>query len=354
MAAAACDAAGVPHTVLSFQPGPEIRQADKTLEGRATTDTAALHYDINIFCMTGFDTAHTYLKKGMALFGGRYNIGWWPWELPVWPAKWRTAFDLVDEVWAATEFTRAMYTAATDKMVVRMPLPVSVDQLKPASRGSFGLDERRFLFLFVFDSNSYLARKNPEAALTAFEHAFDSEDHSVGLVIKTMNTANAGQRWRRFKRRCAGDRRVHVLQQVMDRGQILSLVQCCDAYISLHRAEGFGRTLAEAMLLAKPVVATNFSGNVDFLWEQNGFPVAWNPIAVAQGEYPFVAPDDGAWWAEPSIPDAAIKMRRAYESRHQMLGEKVRRIAQAQFAPQKIGALLKERIAAIGKVSCSC
>ncbi|MDH4393594.1 MAG: glycosyltransferase [Aquabacterium sp.] len=311
MAVQACQAAGVPFKVLNINPGQHLRQADRWLARHCTDDIAALPHATNIFCLTGFDTLRVYAEKGTALFDGRHNIGWWPWELPVWPQRWAAAFSVVDEVWAATRFTRAMFAQVTDKPVTLMPLPVCVGRLKPTSRRTLGLPAKRFLFLFVFDFNSYLARKNPQAVIAAFGRAFPASDSGVGLVLKTMNSRPDDPAWTAFQAACAADPRITLIDRTLDRPQVLGLVQACDAYISLHRAEGFGRTLAEAMLLGKPVVATNFSGNTDFLDRNSGYPVRWARVPVAAGDYPFVTSDDGAWWAEPDLADAARQMRAA-------------------------------------------
>lgn len=375
MAAAACEAAGIPFTVINIHPGDHLRQADKTLSahvgGRPRQDEAP--YAINVFCLTGFHTAQVFLERGLPLFAGRYNIGWWPWELPVWPRDWHIALDIVDEIWAATTFTHQMYANAQQHRSLQsrapakleypqqtqstltshigaqpltlMPLPVCVARVKPISRRRLGLPLRRFLFLYVFDFNSYLARKNPFAAVRAFRKAFAPGDDSVGLVFKTMNSNPRNPIWRRFLRECARDARIQILDKTLDRGEVLGLIKSCDAYLSLHRSEGFGRTLAEAMLFGKPVVGTNFSGNVDFLNPDVGFPVQWKRRAVLAEEYPYVTNADKAWWAEPDLADAAQQMRAArMAASDRQFSAKVKAFAEKQFSPARIGNLIKQRL----------
>jgi glycosyltransferase involved in cell wall biosynthesis len=351
MAAQACASAGVPFKVLNIDPGKHLRQADRLVAPHSTDDIADLPYAINIFCLTGFDTLRVYAAKGEALFDGRYNIGWWPWELPVWPQRWTQAFTVLDEVWAATRFTKTMYRAHTDRPVTLMPLPVSVDRLKKTSRRALGLPARRFLFLFIFDFNSYIARKNPEAAIQAFAQAFSPDDKSVGLVLKTMNSRPDDPAWGEFKRQCAADARITLLDHMLDREVVLGLVNACDAYVSLHRSEGFGRTLAEAMLLGKPVVGTDYSGNRDFLNRRTGYPVKWTQKAVGQGEYPFVEEADAAFWADPDIAHAARQMRRAKTAAASPWARQLPQQVAERFSPQTIGArmlaVLKKRFAAL-------
>jgi len=200
--------------------------------------------------------------------------------------------------------------------------------------------------LFVF--NSYLARKNPLAVIAAFQRAFPVGDGSMDLVLKTMNGRADNDALRQFVAVCAADPRITLLDRTLDREVVLGLVDACDAYVSLHRAEGFGRTLVVAMLLGKPVVGTDFSGNTDFLTKDTGYPVKWTRRAVAPGEYPFIEPADQAWWADSDIPDAARQLRAARSPWALQLPQQVGEL----FSPQVIGArmrtLLRQRFEALG------
>lgn len=313
MAAATCEKHGIPYSVVNINPGSVVRQGDLVLEEKvkANTDPAnAAPYPVNVFCLTGFETARIYLQLGPTLFSHRYNVGWWPWELPTWPKRWSPAFELVDEVWGATQFNVDMYRKATLKPVRRVPLTVQVDRVALKSRKDLGLPEVGYLFLYVFDFNSYLARKNPFAAVDAFQKAFNPHDDSVRLVLKTMHARDKDNLWKEFKARVDADPRIVLIDKTMDRGEVLALVKNCDAYLSLHRSEGFGRTVAEAMLFGKPVIATNYSGNADFMFEEHSFPVGGETVPVKAREYPFVASDDKAVWFDPDINQAAEHMRK--------------------------------------------
>lgn len=349
MAAEACEAAGIPFTVVNIMPGDKLRQADQALAAhvaKTLTETDEAPYAFNLFCLTAFDTARVYLERGGKLFQGRYNIGWWPWELPVWPSNWAFSFDLVEEIWAATSFTYRMYSNAVSSSksqarVTLMPMPASVARVKPMTREALGLPSSQFLFLYVFDFNSYLARKNPFAAVKAFRKAFCATDETVGLVLKTMNSDPRNPDWLNFRRECAKDSRIIILDMTMERGEVLGLIKSCDAYVSLHRAEGLGRTLAEALLFCKPVIATDFSGNVDFLTTSTGFPIRWERIRVAPGEYPFVKPSDRAWWADASIVDSARAFREARTA-----NELPKKISSAKefFSPARVGELIRKQL----------
>ncbi len=345
MAAAACETADIPYTVINIQPGKEVRQNDQALANNITDHVNELKYKTNIFCLTGFDTAHVYLEKGAKLFEGRYNIGWWPWELPVWPQQWACAFDVIDEVWAATNYTKTMYQQSTNKPVTLMPLPVSVERMVKIERKELDLPEDTFLFLYTFDFNSYLHRKNPKAAVQAFIKAFPDKKEPVGLVLKTMNSNGESKKWKKFKKLCQEDERIILIEKTLDREKVLGLLDACDAYLSLHRAEGFGRTPAEAMLLNKPVIATDFSGNTDFVTQKTGFPVKWHKKPVKIGQYPFVIKKDNAYWADPDISHAAKQMQLVFNTTYsEESTQKIQRFAQEQFSLSRIGQLMKDQL----------
>jgi glycosyltransferase involved in cell wall biosynthesis len=350
MAVAACEAAGVPFAVVNIHPGDTLRQADQALAthvAKAGEQDDPAPYAINVFCLTAFDTARVFLERGNELFEGRYNIGWWPWELPVWPCDWLFVFNLVDEVWAATTFTHQIYTEASQAAalssipVTLMPMAVSVDRIKKITRSTLSLPENKFLFLYVFDFNSYLARKNPFAALKAFRQAFDSKDLSVGFVVKTMNSNPQNREWKKFIRECAKDPRIILIDKTLARGEVLGLIDICDAYVSPHRAEGFGRTLVEAMAFGKPVVATDFSGNVDFLNHSNGYPVPWKKRRIRLGEYPFITENDSAWWADPSLRHSARQMIAA---KAKGISDLVAPAIRRKFSPIQVGIALRKKI----------
>lgn len=311
MAVACCEAANIPYHVVNVDAG-NIRQADQLLKGKAHD----LHskelppYRNNIFCMPAFDTAsRIFMQKGASAFEGYHNIGWWPWELSVFPKAWQPhAFKLVDEVWASSTFLEDMYKRSTDKPVHLVPLAVSVDRIKRHPRRYYGLPEKKYLFLYVFDFNSCVARKNPMATVNAFKQAFPKTDKSVGLVLKTMNTNLANPEWQAFLKKCKADKRIYILTETLDRSDVLGLIDCCDAYVSLHRAEGFGRTIAEAILLNKKIITTNYSGNVDFSSFNEVHLVDVNLISLDKSSYFWMDDHDHATWADVDINSASAKM----------------------------------------------
>ena len=353
MAVACCEAAGVAYRVINIEPGVDTRQNDKAVQAQVEKGLSSAPYAINVFILPGFDTAsRVFLKMGSAVFADHYNVGWWPWELGVWPKAWGRAFDLVDEIWAGSQFSHEMYERSTKKPCIPMPLATKLQGVQKKSRKYFGLPAGQFLFLYVFDFNSHLERKNPTAVLEGFAKAFgkppkegSENDPKVGLVLKVMNAKATDPAWQKFEKSCKSDKRIHLMNQTMDRGEVLGLINICDAYVSPHRAEGFGRTLTEAMLLGKPVVATNYSGNAFYMNPQVTFPVDYDLVPVKRGDYHFVEDEDGAVWAKPNIAHLAAQMQAAMvAAKDPQFKANLLAYAQQTFAPGRTGQLLQARL----------
>lgn len=295
MVARALQEAGVPVAVLDVPvPGDVAEDRLRPLL------TDAPPYAATLLCLTGFASLELFAREGGGFWDGRRIAGLWPWELPRWPAPFKAACDLVEEIWAASAFTAAAYGGA--QVPVRHLPPAVTVAPAALSRADFGLPKGDFLFHAGFDGNSTLARKNPLGAVEAFRKAFPPERRDVGLVVKAMNLPPESE----LHDAIAGDPRIRLIEGCLPRPRAEALLACCDAHISLHRAEGFGRIPAEALALGLPVIATFWSGTADYLTAETGFPVAYSLVPVPPGAYPFAG---GQHWAEPDITHAARLMR---------------------------------------------
>lgn len=236
----------------------------------------------------------------------RFRIGCWFWELDVVPAPWRDALALVDAVMVSSRFVEEAFARVTDKPVFRVPLPLVVRPDSGLERAAFGLSTSAFVFMTSFDFHSSVHRKNPHDAIMAFRQAFP-DDSDVQLVVKSSNGAHYPGLLAELVELVRGDARILVRDQTIDAAHMRSLQRCCDAFVSLHRAEGFGLGLAECMALGKPVIATRWSGNLDFMGDDNSCLVDAAPVAVRANEYPHC---EGMSWAQPNVAQAAAWMRR--------------------------------------------
>lgn len=344
MAALAMEAAGIPYGIHDVAPGQEVCQGDDSVEGLITD---RLPYAINLFCTTGIETARLAAAEGSRLFDGRRAIGYWPWELPAWPEEWRHAYDLVDEVWASSRYTYGAFADTSPKPVRHMPMAVAVDATAGRGRPDFGLPEGRFLFVFSFDRLSGFARKNPLACVRAFKAAFPQGDEGVGLVVKAMRPAPGDPAWQALMAEVLADRRVVMIGDTLSRAAVLDLYRVCDCFVSLHRAEGFGRGIAEAMMLGKPALVTGFSGNMDFTTPGSAALINHKLCPVLPNEYPFAA---GQSWAEPDVEHAAWWMRRLVDDRRLLwrLAAQGRRLTVATYAPATVGAGYAAQLGSMG------
>ena len=307
-------------------------------------------YEANIIFLPGVETARLFLENGPGLFKGRYNIGAWQWELPNWPSELHAAYRLVDEIWASSRYTAESFRKSAPMEVLHMPMAVNIETVPKFKRHHFGLPEDCFIFIFFFDCFSSFSRKNPLAAIEAFYLAFPAAEKGVRLVIKCMN-ANLGHAvWRRILALADKDHRISAINATFSRDRIVGLLNVSDALISLHRSEGFGRTIAEAMLLEKPVIATNYSGNTDFTNNRTAF--------LVDGPLKELGPDDymfgtGQFWCDPDVEQAAEHMRTCFEDRP--LASALAKAGQAfileNHSPAAVGNAYRRRLEHLGIVS---
>jgi glycosyltransferase involved in cell wall biosynthesis len=248
-------------------------------------------------------------RVGRRYFRDRYTIGYWFWELSIFRDDWLSAFNYVDEVWVATEFTRAALADVAPVPVVTMPLPVVLPDPPPEyGRAHFGLPRDVPVFLFTFDVSSQTERKNPYGVIRAFRRAGLGRDRAM-LVLKYTNAEYDRDAVRRFHEEADG-LNVRMLDGYMDRAELTALMNVADCYVSLHRAEGFGLTMAEAMRLGKPVIGTAYSGNVDFMTADNSYLVDYREVPLTRDYGPYLR---GSVWAEPDVQQASRWIREIVE-----------------------------------------
>ncbi len=269
-------------------------------------------YAVSLVFSTGMDTSVSVARGELDGFRSTYIIGAWPWELPAWPAEWRHSFEYVNEVWAPSSFVASAFREAAPNLEVKhVPMHVGIEASTQLTRAAFRLPESKFIFMCAFDGLSSIERKNPLAVIDAFQTAFP-DDRSVSLVIKSLRAKQDSGKWKEIESRVRSDNRVVWIDADYDRTTFLGLLECCDCFVSLHRSEGFGRIIAEAMALEKPVIATNFSGNCDFTTSANSMLVPCVQVPVTLDGYRY---GDYQNWAAPNISVAADMMMHVRHSR---------------------------------------
>ena len=358
--------------------GQAARMSLKVLEG-LTDDLSVRDFDMDNPAPVGFATenkrafsdrarsinlihlnaeslplAFAYLPQ--AVYRNSYNIGFFFWELNRVPPSHHLALAMLDEIWVASEYDREIYSHYTDIPVINVGMAVeansSVAQLQ---RGYFGLPEDVFIFLTTFDSFSFVERKNPLGVIKAFREAFPPDKQDVVLVVKTQNRfkvdgAHQKKIWAQITKHASADPRIIVINETFNYRELLAFKQLCNCYVSLHRSEGFGFGLIEAMQLGIPVIATAYSGNMDFCSDATCYLVDYDLIVPQPHEYVFVARD--SQWAEPRMQSAAAHMQAVEQQRDQpnerALAAKIH--VQDNFSVEAISRRYAERLAAIGSI----
>jgi glycosyltransferase involved in cell wall biosynthesis len=281
-------------------------------------------------------------QKGEKYFHGRYNIAWWAWELSNFPDQWDTSFQYYDEIWVPSTFALDAVSRAARVPVVRVPLSLRDLPLVRPNRSRFGVADAVFVFLFIFDFHSVTERKNPRGLIQAFREAFPNQ-RDVVLLLKGSHPSPGEVE---ALQEAAAGANVRILDHVMSRAEVDALLQLSDCYVSLHRSEGFGLTMAEAMSLGKPVIATAYSGNLDFMTLSNSFLVN-HQLKTLDRDY---GPYRRGWvWADPDLDHAAALMRAVYENQGaaQAVGRQAHQDILAQLHPRQVGRVMKDRLAHI-------
>ncbi|MBR0649986.1 glycosyltransferase family 4 protein [Roseomonas terrae] len=260
------------------------------------------------------------LVLGRRRLRGKRIIAHWNWELPVLPSDWDRGFRACHAIWAPSHFAGAAFSRPGSPPVRICPHYVPQPDPAPLSRADFGLPEDAFVVLSVFDATSSLARKNPLAAIEAHRVAFDDRPDRI-LVIKTHNTRSAGSAWQQVREAISGRPNIRLLTDVIPRRDLWALMLASDVLISLHRAEGFGFTIAEAMAVGRAVIATGWSGNMDFMHGPGTYAVPYSLVPTYDPQETYAV--GGAHWAEPDVGTAASILR--------SLAQKPAHVPQARF-----------------------
>lgn len=340
--ASACVAVEIPFSTIDVG----FQSSNLQRDTRIMTQSVDRHFPVDLIYVNADQTAATATYLDRNHHRGRYRIGFWHWEQPRLPDSTLGAFAHVDEVWVPSTFVHDAVAPFSPVPVVKIPHALEFSPSVGMSRSQFGLPEDKLLALVMYDFYSYQYRKNPQASLEAFRLAAKSRSEAV-LVIKTINSQHHPEARAELVKSVADLPNVIFIEDFLTRQQTWDLEACCDMLISLHRAEGFGLIPAEMMYLGKPVIATGWSANMDFMTAENSFPVRYQlkPLTKREGAYPA-----GQDWAEADIEHAANCIARLIESPElrQRMGQQAASDIHRQLSPHAVGALVQERLSLLG------
>jgi len=332
-------ASGLPFVINNF-----VDVGGLNLETVGERLSSSSPYPVNIFHVNA-DQVPLLQRERRNQFTGRYNIGYWTWELANFPKRWKSSFKPFDEIWVPSGFVADAVSKLSPIPVACVPHSVAIDEVDPLPvRSRYGLRDSSFLFLYFFDFHSEIERKNPFGLIQAFRKAFAAPDDAE-LFIKCAHVEYDRAAFESLKKAGEGSH-VVVQELVLPRRLTNALLNSADCYVSLHRSEGFGFTMAESMALGKPVIATGYSGNLDFMNDENSFLVRYRMkrIAATQGPY-----EKGNEWADPDLDHAAELMRLVYDDREhtRKIAERGRQHVLSALSPAAVGQIMRQRVEAV-------
>ena len=334
-------AVGIPVSVIDVRLG-NVSRMQANIDSSLKSDPK---FRINLFHINADQLEIAFGELGTDILQNCYNIGFWAWELPDFPAEFASASRYLDAIWTPSQFCRK----AIEPMV-GIPvhvIPHSVWQETEAETASLDIDFSKYTFCTMFDCLSVPERKNVQATIEAFELAFP-ETTDIQLLIKVVNLDAKNDFSNYLKEKVESNRSIRLLSRYLNRDEVYTFLRQSDCFISLHRSEGFGLAIAEAMLLGKPVIATNWSGNTDFCNTGNAFLVDYRLIKLEQDYGPY---KKGQIWADPLMEHAALLMDKVVKDRSiaENHARRASKDVKDKLSPQAIGALMRLHLAKVHK-----
>ncbi|MDQ5978818.1 MAG: hypothetical protein QG602_1792 [Verrucomicrobiota bacterium] len=340
--ARAADAAGLPAAFINLKLNCINPQTDTTFAARLQEDNP---HPVNVFHLDAPVSRDIDHHHGAGFRRGRYNIAYWAWELPEFPEAWVHHADHFDEIWTPSRFTTEAIAQKVPLPVLTMPHAIGFTRPQGDFRAKYGLPADKFLFLFLYDLNSYSERKNPAAVIEAFRRS-GLAGRGAALVIKVHNVPRNPDDFTRLREAVASLSGTTLITQTLSRTEIYELESACDCFVSLHRAEGFGLAVAECMYLGKPVLSTDWSGTTDFVRPERACPVRASLVTLEKNHGPYTK---GQVWAEPDVDHAAWWMQQLHgdPALARRLGENARVAIETELSPAVVGARYRRRLEAV-------
>ncbi|MEG4518252.1 MULTISPECIES: glycosyltransferase [unclassified Microcoleus] len=339
----AAEAAGIPFAINNFTRSPH-RKKDTTYQNFSQDNP----YPVNLIQVNADEVA-TFIKHiGSSYFDKKYNIGFWAWELPAFPPEWQPAFNHFHEIWTYSNYCAEAIAAVAPIPVIKIMPSIA---LPPPSlnREALNLPKNKFIFLFVFDFSSRIERKNTLTTIQAFKQAF-GEDNSVLLVIKSSNSHKFSAAQASLNSAIANNSNIKHLDGYLSKNKLNGLLYNCDCYVSLHRCEGFGLTMAEAMFYGKPVIATGYSSNTEFMNVGNSYLVKYKLIPIEKDFGPY---KKGNIWAQADVEHAADLMRYVFNNYReaQQVGAIAADDIKTLLNPLTVGGKIQNRLEYIAEIT---
>ncbi len=339
----AAEAANIPFVINNFTRSPHRKQ-DTTYQNFSQDNP----HPVNLIQVNADEIATFIKHTGSTYFENKYNIGFWAWELPAFPPEWQPAFNHFHEIWTYSNYCAEAISALAPIPVIKI-LPSIALPAPSLNREALSLPKDKFIFLFVFDFSSRIERKNTLATIQAFKQAFGEDDRLL-LIIKSSNSNRNLEQKNLLNSAIANYSNIKHLDGYLSKNKLNGLLYNCDCYVSLHRCEGFGLTMAEAMFYGKPVIATGYSSNTEFMNVGNSYLVKYKLIPLEKDCGPY---KKGNVWAEADVEHAADLMRYVFNNYReaQQVGAIAAEEIQNLLNPQVTGNKIRKRLEYIAEIT---
>lgn len=293
----------------SYEVVPVVKTESRQQVPAGEATATSIHYSNTLTCVNADYMQAAWTYAGMP--PGGFRIGLWFWEVDVFPAKWAPIMGTLDEVWVTSDHTKQAIDAHGSRTKVRVvPLPVIPPKTPTTfTRQMLGMPPDKTVFLCSYDFFSVVRRKNPLDTIEAYVRAFGPDDGAV-LILKSINGHLRMSELEEIRHRAAGRADILIRDEYLDAAQVQGMIELSDCVVSLHRAEGYGLNLIDAMVMGRPVVATGYSGNLAFMDQKNSFLVPYDLVEVGPGNDPY---EEHAHWAQPRLDAAAALMRAVHD-----------------------------------------
>lgn len=338
--------AEIPTSLINYDIETNHRHSDTTF---ANLNSEVI-YPINLVLMGPYEAKRIFFHYPEDFFTNTYNIFYLNWESEYISEEYVNNLELYNEIWVPSQYCKDIL-AKYSKIpihIIPYPIEIAVDN-KPDEEAEQFYNKNSFNFLFMFDYNSTIERKNTINLIDAFEKAFGKNDESVSLNIKTSKSTRFSKEKALLESHIKDFKNIKIYEKIYDVQTLYKIIKGCDAYISLHRSEGFGLTMAEAMYFGKPVIATNYSGNLQFMNDSNSFLVDYK---LTKTDSNLDSYDHNTVWSEPNTDHAAEFLKLVKENSQfvQSKAQKGQDSIFQDFSTEKIGNTVHSRIEDILKI----